>query len=106
MKKFSDEFRRFNDHPARGGAKGICGKEAARHLRGRPLLAYAIAAARKATTINRFVNSDSKQILATTVCLAGNGRPYLRPTDRSAIRVRRITVLAMDFQQEPATGHA
>jgi CMP-N,N'-diacetyllegionaminic acid synthase len=75
--------------PARGGSKGIPGKNIA-PLLGHPLIAYSIAASLKSASISRtIVSTDSEEIAEIARCF-GAEVPFLRPaefsTDMSADR--------------------
>ena len=66
--------------PARGGSKGLPGKNI-RPLKGHPLIAYSIAAARQSEYIDRVVcTTDSKEI-ATIARQYGAETPFLRPAE-------------------------
>lgn len=69
--------------PARGGSKGIPGKNL-RPLAGRPLLAHAVEAARAAGVLDRIVlTTDSAQIAELGRSL-GAEAPFLRPQELAA----------------------
>lgn len=64
--------------PARGGSKGLPGKNT-KLLNGKPLIAYTIEAAIKSTAIDRvFVSTDDKEI-AQVAANFGAEVPFLRP---------------------------
>ena len=64
--------------PARGGSKGVPRKNV-RDLGGRPLIAWTVAAARAARTVDRVVvSSDDGEIIAAA-CAAGGEAPFVRP---------------------------
>lgn len=64
--------------PARGGSKGVPGKNL-RLVAGRPLIAYAIAAAQASRALTAFlVSTDSEQI-ADVARAAGAPVPFFRP---------------------------
>lgn len=66
--------------PARGGSKGIPGKNI-RLLNGKPLLAYTFEAAKKAKNITRLVlNTDDEEIARVGMQL-GLVLPFLRPSE-------------------------
>jgi len=81
--------------PARGGSKGIPRKNIVK-LGGKPLIAYAIEAAKKSRLINRvIVTTDDKEI-ARVAKKYGAEAPFLRPKE-----------LARDFTPaEPVLKHA
>ena len=63
--------------PARAGSVGVPGKNI-RPFAGRPLIAYAVEAARKSGLDRVVVSTDSEDIAAIAVA-AGAERPFLRP---------------------------
>lgn len=66
--------------PARGGSKGIPGKNV-RPLAGRPLLAYAVEAARAAALIDRLILSTDAPEIAALGGRLGIEVPFLRPAE-------------------------
>jgi CMP-N,N'-diacetyllegionaminic acid synthase len=64
--------------PARAGSERVAGKNV-RPLGGRPLLAWTIEAARRATTIDRVVVSTDSEEIAAIAREAGAETPFLRP---------------------------
>jgi len=66
--------------PARGGSKGIPGKNM-RLLLGRPLIAWAASALAAATTPARRICSTDDLTIAETAVVAGLETPWLRPLD-------------------------
>lgn len=76
--------------PARGGSKGLPGKNI-KMLNGKPLIAYAIEAAQKSKYIDYvFVSTDSEEI-AEIAKQYGAQVPYLRPAELAS-----DTALAVD----------
>jgi CMP-N,N'-diacetyllegionaminic acid synthase len=65
--------------PARGGSKGIPGKNI-RLLHGRPLLAYALDSARASRVVSRVVLSTDDETIASVGQACGLEVPYLRPS--------------------------
>ena len=66
--------------PARGGSKGVPGKNI-RPLAGRPLIAWTIAAAGQAPELDRvIVSSEDADIIATAKAWGGEA-PFVRPAD-------------------------
>jgi CMP-N-acetylneuraminic acid synthetase len=63
--------------PARGGSKGVPGKNI-KHLAGKPLIAYTIEAAKNANLSKVIVSTDDEQILVVARGL-GADVPFLRP---------------------------
>jgi CMP-N-acetylneuraminic acid synthetase len=66
--------------PARGGSKGIPGKNL-QLLGGRPLVAHAVAAARGAGLVTRVVCSTDDPEIAAAARQAGAEVPFLRPPE-------------------------
>jgi N-acylneuraminate cytidylyltransferase len=64
--------------PARGGSKGVPGKNL-RLLRGHPLIAYSIVAARLANNVDRVIVSTDSEAIAETSVKYGAEVPFLRP---------------------------
>jgi len=64
--------------PARGGSKGIPRKNLAQ-IAGRPLIAYTIEAARKATSLDRVLVSTDDGEIANAARNLGVEAPFLRP---------------------------
>lgn len=65
--------------PARGGSKGIPGKNI-KLLGGYPLIAFSIAAAGRAEEVNRIIVSTDDQKIAAVAREHGAEVPFLRPT--------------------------
>jgi CMP-N-acetylneuraminic acid synthetase len=66
--------------PARAGSKGIPRKNLVR-IAGRPLIAYAIEAARKATSVDRVIVSTDDNEIADVARELGAQVPFLRPAE-------------------------
>jgi len=66
--------------PARGGSKGIPGKNI-REFAGFPLVVYSIAAGRQAKTITRVVVSTDSEEIAAVSRQYGAETPFLRPSE-------------------------
>lgn len=66
--------------PARGGSKGVPGKNI-RLLGGFPLIAYSIVAARLAKLVDRVVVSTDSEEIAAVAHLYGAEVPFLRPSE-------------------------
>lgn len=81
--------------PARGGSKGIPGKNA-RLVAGRSLLAWSVAHARAADRVDRVVVSTDDEDLAALAREAGAEVPFLRPAE----------LATDDAPTEPAVVHA
>lgn len=68
--------------PARAGSKGVVDKNI-KLLAGQPLIAYSIAAARLASSIDRIVVSTNSEVYASIARDYGAEVPFLRPDDIS-----------------------
>lgn len=66
--------------PARGGSKGLPGKNI-RNLNGKPLIAYAIEAAQKAKHIDRVIISTDDEDIARVATEYGAELPFMRPAE-------------------------
>lgn len=66
--------------PARGGSKGLPGKNV-RPLAGHPLLAYSIAAGLQSSLVNRVICSTDSQEIADIAVQYGAEVPFLRPSE-------------------------
>lgn len=66
--------------PARGGSKGLPGKNV-RPLNGKPLIAYAIEAALKAKHIDRVIISTDDEEIARVAVEYGAELPFMRPAE-------------------------
>ena len=66
--------------PARGGSKGLPGKNV-RPLNGKPLIAYAIEAALKAKHIDRVIISTDDEKIAHVAVAYGAELPFMRPAE-------------------------
>ena len=64
--------------PARGGSKGVPGKNI-RTLRGHPMIAYSIIAARECTNIDRVIVSTDSSKIAEIAKSYGAEVPFMRP---------------------------
>ena len=66
--------------PARGGSKGLPGKNI-RPLNGKPLIAYAVEAALKAKHIDRVIVSTDDEEIAKVAVQYGAELPFMRPAE-------------------------
>lgn len=84
--------------PARGGSKGVKGKNV-RLLGGHPLIAWAIAAGAMAKTIDRVVVSTDSEEIAAVAREYGAEVPFLRPAEFSGDKSpdRDFIVHALDW---------
>ncbi|MFC6099488.1 acylneuraminate cytidylyltransferase family protein [Olivibacter domesticus] len=86
--------------PARGGSKGLPGKNI-KLLAGKPLLAYTIEAALKAKDITRVIISTDSDEIAKIAIKYGAECPFLRPSELSTDSARSVDVYkhAMNWLQ-------
>lgn len=66
--------------PARGGSKGLPGKNI-RPLNGKPLIAYAVEAALKAKRIDKVIISTDDEEIARVAVQYGAELPFMRPAE-------------------------
>lgn len=78
--------------PARGGSKGIPGKNI-RHLGGIPLLAWSLDAARSADSIEEIIISTEDTEIAAVAASLGAEPLFLRPADLAADHTPTLPVL-------------
>src|SRR5208283_3485698 len=78
--------------PARGGSKGIPGKNIL-PLLGKPLIAYTIEAARKACLIGRVLVSTDDPKIAEVAVQFGAEVPFLRPAELARDETPTLPVL-------------
>jgi CMP-N,N'-diacetyllegionaminic acid synthase len=89
--------------PARGGSKGISLKNIAL-LRGRPLIAYTIDAAREATSLERIiVSTDNEEIAAVSYSLGAE--VVMRPAELATDETSTIAVLQHVVTELAETGY-
>lgn len=69
--------------PARGGSKGLPGKNT-RLLNGTPLIGYSIAAAKKSELTTRVICTTDSEEIANIACDLGAEIPFLRPKELAA----------------------
>src|SRR5213593_3299695 len=77
--------------PARGGSKRLPGKNL-RRLGGMSLLGHAVASAREAATLSRFIVSTDSAEIADEARRHG-AEAFLRPADLATDAVRNVKVL-------------
>jgi len=91
--------------PARGGSKGVKGKNI-KELAGKPLIAYAIEAALQCTDIDRIIVSTDRAEIADIAREYGAEVPFLRPAhlaeDQSSDRVVMLHLL--DFLERSGSA--
>jgi CMP-N,N'-diacetyllegionaminic acid synthase len=78
--------------PARGGSKGIPGKNLA-FVAGRPLLAWTCAAATESTRLDRVVCSTDSEEIAAAAAACGVEAPFRRPADLSGDETPMLDVV-------------
>jgi CMP-N-acetylneuraminic acid synthetase len=78
--------------PARGGSKGVAGKNL-RPLGGRPLIAHTIAAAAGSARLTRSVVSTDDDEIARVAVAHGADVPFVRPVDLATDSARSLPVL-------------
>ncbi len=78
--------------PARGGSKGIPGKNLA-DLGGRPLIAHTIAAALAARRLTRTIVTTDSEEIAQAARDAGADVPFLRPAELATDTARAVPVM-------------
>ena len=91
--------------PARGGSKGIPGKNI-RVLAGKPLLTYTAAAALGATSLTRTLLSTDDSEIAVIGEAAGLEVPFLRPSELAADSTPMIDVVLHALQWVETEGQA
>lgn len=91
--------------PARGGSKGLPGKNIA-ELGGRPLIAWTIAAAKSAVAVTRVIVSTDDQAIADAAASAGADVPFLRPASLSTDTASSVDVMAHALRQSPGYPQA
>lgn len=91
--------------PARGGSKGLPGKNVA-DLGGRPLVAWSVAAARGSAYVDDCVlSSDDDAIIAAAVA-AGCEVPFRRPAELAADETGALAVVAHAVEQLRSAGRS
>jgi CMP-N,N'-diacetyllegionaminic acid synthase len=89
--------------PARGGSKGVPGKNA-RMLNGRPLLDYTARAARESGVLDRIVLSTDSPEIADVGRTCGLEVPFLRPTELAGDETPMLPVLQHTVEALAADG--
>lgn len=87
--------------PARGGSKGIPGKNIA-SCGGRPLLAYTAESALKAAHLDRVILSTDDDAIAATGVALGLEVPFMRPSEFSGDTASSLSVIvhALDWLEQ------
>ncbi|MEK9722733.1 MAG: acylneuraminate cytidylyltransferase family protein [Rhodospirillaceae bacterium] len=83
--------------PARGGSKGVPGKNL-RPLGGKPLISYAIETALAVEAISDVVVSTEHAMIAEIAAGFGAAVPYLRPKDIATDKAALIDVVRQGYQ--------
>lgn len=79
--------------PARGGSKRVPRKNV-RHFCGRPMIAWAIDAARASAVFDRIIVSTDDMEIAETACNLGAETPFLRPQELADDHSGTMAVIA------------
>lgn len=87
--------------PARGGSKGLPGKNI-KELNGKPLIAYTIEAAKQADCIDKAIVSTDDEAIAATAQKYGAEVPFVRPHELASDTSSAIDVYlhAIDFLEK------
>jgi len=78
--------------PARGGSKGLPGKNI-KELRGKPLIAWSIEQAQSCSDIDRIVVSTDDEEVAEIAKKYGAGVPFIRPAELASDTASTIDVI-------------
>jgi N-acylneuraminate cytidylyltransferase len=84
--------------PARGGSKGLPGKNI-RPLAGVPLIGYSIAAGAQVPEITRTIVSTDDAEIASVARSLGGDVPFIRPAELASDRATTMAVLAHALEQ-------
>jgi CMP-N,N'-diacetyllegionaminic acid synthase len=92
--------------PARGGSKGLPGKNI-RMLNGRPLIAWSLWAAERSRYLDRVIVSTDSQEIADAARAFGGDAPFMRPADLASDTADSIDVIlhALDFCQDEGESY-
>lgn len=87
--------------PARGGSKGLPGKNI-RELGGKPLIAWSIEAGRQSRYVDQLVVSTDSKEIAQVAELWGGNVPFLRPADLATDGAKGVDAIlhAIHWHQE------
>ena len=91
--------------PARGGSKGLPRKNV-RPLGGRPLVAWPIAAATAASSVDRVIVSTDDAEIARAARLAGGEVPFTRPAELATDTASSVSVVRHALDTLAAAGEA
>jgi len=78
--------------PARGGSKGIPGKNI-RPVAGKPLIVWSIESAKKSVFLDHVIVSTDNERIAEISEHAGAGVPFVRPAELATDTARSVDVL-------------
>lgn len=98
-----DGFRVLGLIPARGGSKGLPGKNT-RDLCGKPLIAWTIDAARASSCLDAVVVSTDDSSIAAIAAKYGAEVPFLRPADLAGDTASSIDVVIHAIDALAAEG--
>ena len=84
--------------PARGGSKGIPGKNI-KELAGKPLIAYTIEAARRAPSVSRVIVSTDSQEIADVAMRYGAEVPFLRPEELASDTAKTMDAVMYTLEE-------
>ncbi len=90
--------------PARSGSKGLPGKNL-RLLDGRPLVAWPVATALGATSVDRVIVSTDDMAIATAARSAGADVPFLRPAQLASDIASSMDVVLHALDTLASEGH-
>ncbi len=90
--------------PARGGSKGVPGKNL-RPLHGRPLLGWTVEHALQATRVDRVVVSTDDERIASAARVAGAEVPFMRPAELARDDTPTEPVVLHALTELTATGY-
>jgi CMP-N-acetylneuraminic acid synthetase len=93
----------FGVIPARGGSKGLPGKNL-RNLGGLPLIGHAIASAREARRLDRFIVSTDSAEIAEAARRHGAEVPFSRPAELATDEAGMVPVLQHAVRWLEASG--
>lgn len=91
--------------PARGGSKGVPGKNI-RKLAGKPLLYYVTEQAKRSRYVDRLILSTDSEDIAAVGRSLGLDVPFLRPTELSTDTASSISVVAHALAWSESHGGA
>lgn len=102
----SEGFQVLAIIPARGGSKGLPGKNIL-PLAGKPVVAWTIEAARQSRFIDRIIVSTDSPEIASVAEQHGAEIPFLRPAELAGDQAKSFDVLlhAIDWQQQQGLSY-